>query len=163
MHLLDTPVVLALRDAKAAGGDAGLSLWASGVARQSLFVSALTLHELERHAAHALHRDRNVGALWRDWIDGSVMRAFDGRILPVDAATVRRAATLDYGDARDALLAAAALEHGMTLVTFRTRAFRAGRVKTFDPTGYAPEPSVDDWRQAARATPAWIRGLFVRS
>ena len=161
MHLLDTPVVVALRDAR--GADAGLTHWASGVPRQSLFLSALTLHELEGDAARAARQDKAAGAQWRTWIDDHVLRAFDGRVLAIDVPVVRRAAVLDYGDQRDGLIAATALEHGMTLVTFRPRAFKAGRVKTFDPIGYVAEGSAEDWRQAARAAPVWVKNLFVRS
>ena len=160
MHLLDTSVVLALRTARAGKADPGLTAWATSVARQSLFIGALTLHELEREAAR---QDKAGGALWRAWIDDQVMRAFSGRVLAIDAPVVRRAAQLPYDDQRDALMAATALEHGFTLVTLRPRAFRAGRVKLFNPTGYVPETGVDDWRQAARTGPAWIKNLFVRS
>jgi predicted nucleic acid-binding protein len=163
MHLLDTPVVAALRNARSAGADPGMTLWASGVPRQSLFISAITLHELEDQAARAERQDRNTGAMWRAWIDDHVMRAFDGRVLAVDAAVVRRAAGLGYAEQRDGLIAATALEHGLTLATLRPRAFKTGRVRVFNPLGYAPEASVDDWRQAARAAPAWVKNLFVRS
>jgi hypothetical protein len=163
MHLLDTAVVAALRNARTGGADPGMTVWASGVLRQSLFISAITFHELEDLAARAARQDKASGAQWRSWIDEHVLRAFDGRVLPVDAAVVRRAVTLGYDDQRDGLLAATALEHGLTLVTLRPRAFRAGRVKLFNPIGYVPEASVDDWRQAARAAPGWIKNLFVRS
>jgi predicted nucleic acid-binding protein len=163
MHLLDTPVVAALRNARAGTAEPGLTAWASGVARESLFISAITLHELEEKAARARRENRSGGVQWRAWIDDHVMRAFDGRVVVLDAAVVRRAAQLDYGDQRDGLLAATALEHGFTLVTQRARAFRAGRVKVFDPTGFVPEAAVDDWRQAARAAPVWVKNLFVRS
>lgn len=163
MHLLDTPVVIALRDARTAPAGSGLIAWASGVVAQSLFISAITLHELEGEAARAMRRDRAAGAQWRSWLDDHVMRAFDGRVLGVDAAVVRRAAQLDYADQRDGLLAGTALEHGLTLVTLRPRAFKAGKVKLFNPSGYVAERDSDDWRQAARAAPVWIRSLFVRN
>jgi len=163
MHLLDTPVVIALRDARGGTADPGMTAWAKGMSRHSLFISAITLHELEGQAAQARRQDKAAGAQWRGWIDDQVMRAFDGRVLTIDASVVRRAAQLDYDDQRDALLAATALEHGFTLVTLRPRAFKAGRVKLFNPTGYVPETGVDDWRQAARAGPGWIKNLFVRS
>jgi predicted nucleic acid-binding protein len=104
-----------------------------------------------------------AGAAWRAWLDDQVMRAFDGRILAIDAAIVRRAARLDYADQRDALIAATALEHGLTLVTMRPRAFKAGKVKLFDPTAYVAASGEGDWRQATRAAPVWIKNLFVRS
>ncbi|MDB5676927.1 MAG: PilT protein domain protein [Sphingomonas bacterium] len=163
MHLLDTSIVAALRNARAGQADPGIAAWASGIVRESLFISAITLHELEARAGQVARKDRNGGAQWRVWLDDHVMRAFDGRVLPVDAAVVRRAAQLDYADQRDGLLAATALEHGFTFVTLRPRAFKMGRVKLFDPSGFLPETAVDDWRQAALAAPAWVKNLFVRS
>ena len=157
MHLLNTPIVLALRHARDGRRDRGLSAWAAHAPRHSLFISALTLFELESYAA------QDDSDLWRRWLDDHVMRAFDGRILAIDASVVRRATQLGYRDQRDGLLAATALEHGLTLATDRPRAFKAGRVKTFDPATYVHETSVEDWRQAARATPAWVKNLFVRS
>lgn len=159
MHLLDTPIVLALRNARDGTAEPGLTAWASGIARESLFISAITLHEIGEQA-RAARQDR---AQWRQWIDDHLMRAFDERVLPVDSAVVRRAGQLDHGGARDRLLAATALEHGLTLVTLRPRAFKASRAKTFDPTGFVPLTQIEDWRQAARAAPAWIKNLFVRS
>lgn len=163
MHLLDTPVVIALRDARNGRADPGLTAWASGTAPQSLFISAITLHELEGIAARAMRKDRATGSLWRAWLNDQVARAFDGRVLAIDAAIVRRAAALDYADQRDALIAGTALEHGLTLATLRPRAFKAGRVKLFDPSRYVVDARDGDWRQASRAAPAWIKGLFVRS
>jgi predicted nucleic acid-binding protein len=163
MHLLDTAVVVALRDARSGRADRALSAWASGVAPQSLFISAITLHELEGIAARTARKDRAAGALWRTWLDDQVTRAFDGRVLAIDAAIVRRAAALDYADQRDGLVAATALEHGLALATLRPRAFKAGRVKTFDPSRYVADAGEGDWRQVSRAAPAWIKGLFVRS
>lgn len=164
MHLLDTPVVLALRRPREPRETAGTVGWAASRASQSLFLSAITLHELESMAAAASRRDRAAGLLWRQWLDDQVTRAFEARILPVDAAIVRRAAVLGYADARDGLLAATAIEQGLTLATMRTRAFRAGKVKVFDPESFAPAPAAgEDWREVSRAAPAWIRNLFVRS
>ena len=162
MYLLDTPIVLALREARAGQADPALTAWASGATPQSLFLSAITLHELEGMAARTARRDRAGGVAWRRWLDDQVAHAFDGRVLAIDAAIVRRAAQLDYADQRDGLLAATALEHGLTLATLRPRAFRVGKVRLFDPTTFVA-PGGDDWRQASRAAPAWIKNLFVRS
>jgi predicted nucleic acid-binding protein len=163
MYLLDAPIVLALRRARDGGADPGLVAWASDVAPQSLVLSAITLHELEEGARRIMRNDRAAGFAWRAWLDDQVARAFEQRILPIDAAVVRRAAPLGYADPRDGLIAGTALEHGLTLVTLRRRAFRAGRVKLFDPTGYVAHVGDGDWRQATGATPAWIKNLFVRS
>ena len=164
MYLLDTQVVLELRKAKAGRTDAGLATWATGVSRQNLFLSALSLLELENGAARAERQDKGAGAALRTWVADQVMPAFEGRILAVDAAVARRRAQLTLTDTRDALLAATAIEHGLTLVTRQTAAFKSARVKLFNPWGYTPEDEDDsDWRQAARTGPVWLKNLFVRA
>jgi predicted nucleic acid-binding protein len=164
MYLLDTGVVFELRNAKAGRTDAGLAAWAAGIAREDMYISALALLELEDDAARLERRDKAAGAALRGWIGDQVMRAFEGRILPVDAAVVRRRGLLPYPDARDGLLAATAVEHGLTLVTRNIAAFKAGRVKTFNPWGYTPTAEEDgDWRQAARTSSLWLKNLFVRT
>ena len=165
MYLLDTGVVFELRKAKAGHTDAGLSTWASGVVRQNLFISALSLLELEAGAARLERKDKSAGLKLRAWIDEQVMVAFEGRILPVDAAVVRKRHHLPYSDTRDGLLAATAIEHSLTLVTRNTSAFKAGRVKVFNPWGYTPEAAEEDadWGQAARTGPLWLKNLFVRT
>ena len=165
MYLLDTPVLVDLGRAKAGKADPGLIAWAGSVSRQTLFISALTLLELENGARKSGRPGKAAGAALRPWIDEQVMRAFEGRILPVDAAVVRRSGQLGYADARDGLLAATAIEHKLTLITHQTTAFKAGRVKLLNPRGWSAgdEDDGDDWRQAARTGPAWLKNLFVRA
>ncbi len=166
MFLLDTPIVLELRKAKSGRADPGLTQWATGVARQTLFLSTLSLLELENGVLQAAREDKAVGARLRTWIDDQVLRAFEGRMLPVDTAVVSRRAQIGLTDTRDALLAATAIEHGLTLVTRQTAAFKGARVKLFNPVGYRPEaddPDDGDWRQAGRSGPLWLKNLFVRA
>lgn len=165
MHLLDTEVVHALREAKSGRADPALTAWASGAARASLFVSALTLLELETAIARTERKDKAQSAALRDWLDNRVARAFEGRILPIDAAVVRRRASVPLTDGRDALLAATALEHGMTLATRDQAAFtKVPRLKLFNPWAYKPEivDEDEDWGQAAKAGAQWLRNIFVR-
>ena len=165
MYLLDTEIVFALRAAKAGQTDPGLAAWAGSIPGEDMFVSALALLELEDEAARIERKDKAAGAALRAWIGEQVMRAFEGRILAVDAAVARRRATLPYEDTRNGLLAATALEHGLTLVTRNSAAFKAGRVRAFNPWGYRPEASEEDadWRQAARTSSLWLKNLFVRT
>ena len=166
MFLLDTGVVLELRKAKAGHADPGLAAWAAGIARQKLFISALNLLEIEGAAARLARKDRAAGLMVRQWIDDHVMPAFEGRVLPVDAAIVRRRAQLPYANTRDGLLAATALEHGLTFVTRKVAAFRAGRVKLLNPSGYSVQATPDedeDWGQASQAGHQWLKNLYVRA
>ncbi|RAK51544.1 type II toxin-antitoxin system VapC family toxin [Phenylobacterium deserti] len=165
MFLLDTEVALELRKAKAGRTDAGLSAWAASVPRQNLFLSALSLLEIETATARLERRDKVGGQAMRTWISDQLLPAFDGRVLPIDVAVVRRRAQLPYADPRDALLAATAVEHSLTLATRNVAAFKAGRVKLFNPWGYRPDAAEDegDWGQLAKSGPLWLKNLFVRS
>jgi predicted nucleic acid-binding protein len=165
MYLLDTGIVLELRKAKASQSDAGLMAWAAGIPRQKLFISALNLLEIENAAARLGRKDRAAGLVVRDWIDTRVMPAFEGRVLPVDAAVVRRRAQLPYANTRDGLLAATALAHGLTFVTHRVSAFRVGRVKLLNPSGYVAQPSDEDedWSHGTGTGQQWLKNLYVRA
>lgn len=164
MFLLDTPVLLELRKAGSDRIDAGVLSWATATPRQKLFVSALSFLELERAVLKLERTDKVGGATLRNWLDEQVTTAFEGRILAVDAAVARKSAGLPLAE-RDALLAATALTHGLTLVTANPAAFRAGRLKLFSPWGYRPEADeeAEDWREAGKASGAWLKNLFLRS
>lgn len=162
MFLLDTPVLLELRKAGSDRIDAGVLGWATATPRQKLFIPSLALRELEQKALTIERTDKSGAALLRSWLDDQVATAFDGRILAVDAAVARRSAALPLAE-RDALLAATALVHGLTLVTRNVAAFRAGRLKIFSPWGYTPEADDgEDWREAGKASPVWLKNLFLR-
>ncbi|WP_044561202.1 PIN domain-containing protein [Azospirillum sp. B4] len=156
MFLLDTPVIHELRGAKADKADAGVRAWAANTPRQQLFISALTLVELEESVTRAERADKADGGTLRAWLDDRVMTAFEGRILAVDTAVARRRPSVALADNRDALVAATALVHGLTIVTPNAAAYRAGRLKTFNPWGYAGETAEDiaDWRQATKTAPS---------
>lgn len=150
MYLLDAGVVVELRGARRGQADPGLVDWASGVPRHELFLSAVTLLDLQEN------KDAD------DWIAAQVVPAFEGRILPVDVAVVRRSAALGYAQTRDALLVATALVHGLTLVTRHVAAYKVGRPKLFCPWGFVPDEMGEDWRQATKGGSQWFRNLFVR-
>jgi len=73
MYLLDTGVVFELRKARAGRTDPVFASWASGLARQNLFISALTLLELDNGAARVARGDKAAGLALREWIDNQVM------------------------------------------------------------------------------------------
>lgn len=120
MFVLDTNVVSELRKVRSGKANAGVATWVEAVRSGELFVSAVTIHELEHCVLLMERSDPAQGALLRAWLDQSVAAAFAGRVLPVDERVARRAASLhvpDPGPFRDALIAATALVHEMTVVT----------------------------------------------
>lgn len=120
MFVLDTNVVSELRKVRSGKANPGVAEWAGGVPSARLFISAITLHELE-HGVLLLERsDERQGAVLRSWLDHSVTAAFADRILPVDEEVARAAASLHVPDPapfRDALIGGTALVHGMAIVT----------------------------------------------
>lgn len=120
MFVLDTNVVSDLRRVRAGKANPGVAEWAGATSSALMFVSVITLHELEHGVLLKERADPTQGALLRAWLDGSVTAAFADRILPVDARVAQRAAALHVPDPapfRDALIGATALVEGMVVVT----------------------------------------------
>ena len=137
MYLLDTNVVSELRKAKSGKADPNVTAWAAGVPAASLFLSAISILELETGVLLVERRDTQQGALLRTWLVHHVLPAFADRILPVDTAVAQHCARLHVPDPlgeRDALIAATALVHGLTVVT--------RNVTDFEPTGV---PLLNPW------------------
>jgi predicted nucleic acid-binding protein len=163
MYLLDAGILLDLREARRAGSDPALATWAERVPAQQMFLSAATLLELESAAALATRRSKDIGSAWRDWLDRQIAPAFEERILPVDAAVIRRRMQIPYTDDNEGILAATALVHNLTLVTNEPKKYRAGRVKALGPPGLEFDGTDDpDWREATHSGAAWLRNLLIR-
>ena len=120
MFLLDTNVVSEFRKLRSGKADPRVADWADSVDANSLYISAITILELEIGILQRERKAPEQGAVLRLWFETRVLPAFDGRIFAVDAAVARCCARLHVPDPRaerDALIAATALVHGMTVVT----------------------------------------------
>lgn len=136
MYLLDTNVVSELRKVRLGRADAQVARWADSVAATDLYLSVITLQELEIGVLLTERRDPPQGAVFRVWLDRHVLPAFIGRVLPVDAAVALRSAklhVLNPQPVRDGLIAATALVHGMTVVTRNTADFLPTGVRLLNP------------------------------
>ena len=141
MFVLDTNVVSELRKVRFGKADANVAAWAQGVDAAALFVSAITILELELGVLLIERKDAVQGAMLRAWLDLQVLPEFAGRTLPVDGAVAQRCARLHVPDKRgerDALIAATALVHGMTLVTRNIADFKATGVTLLNPWDASP-------------------------
>ncbi|MEB2646839.1 type II toxin-antitoxin system VapC family toxin [Pseudomonas sp. C 49-2] len=133
MYLLDTNVISELRKPLA---DPKVVAWAKSVIAPRLFISAITLKELETGVLRIERRDPAQGKVLRTWLKRHVMPAFDSRILPVDTAVALRCAHLhvpDRANESDALIAATALVHGLTVVTRNISDFKSSGVPLINP------------------------------
>ena len=136
MFVLDTNVVSELRKVRLGSANPNVARWADAVNTVDLYLSAITVHELDLGIRLAERRDPRQGAVFRAWMTSQVLPAFAGRILPVDTAVALRSAALHAPEprpVRGALIAATALVHGMTVVTRNVADFENMGVACLNP------------------------------
>ena len=136
MFLLDTNVVSELRKVRSGKADVNVAEWIRVVPAPILFISAIVIQELETGVLLAERRDPQKGAILRAWLEQHVIPRFSERILPIDVLVARRSAAMHVPDprpVRDALIAATALVHRMTVVTRNIDAFLPMGVALLNP------------------------------
>lgn len=118
MFVLDTNVISELRHGKP-HQSAEVRAWAAGQPSSRLFLSAITILELEMGILALQRRTPPQGSALRLWLSG-VREAFAGQILPFTGTTAMVCASLHVPNPRserDAMIAATAIEHSFTVVT----------------------------------------------
>ena len=134
MFLLDTDVLSALRRRDR---NPGVVTWVEAQRTSDMYLSVVTLGEIERGITQQRQHNPDFARELEIWLD-RMLAWYGDRILPIDAATARRwgqlSATLGY-DSTDLLIAATALEHGLTVATRNVRHFEPAGVPTLDPSG----------------------------
>jgi toxin FitB len=139
MYILDTNVISELRKAKKTHSN--VRKWAERVPSASLYISVISVLELEIgillvDRRDKDRRDKEQGAILRAWMDRHVLPTFSGRILAIDTAVAQRCATLHVPNPRsdrDALIAATALVHGLTVATRNVADFERTGVSVLNP------------------------------
>jgi predicted nucleic acid-binding protein len=133
-YLIDTNVWSELRNRGRT--DSHVRTWAEAANPAELYLSVVTVFELERGVLLIERRDPQQGSRLRRWLEERVLEPFEGQILPIDTPIARRCAALHVPDPRperDALIAATALTHGLTVVTRNVGDFEPMGVALLDP------------------------------
>jgi predicted nucleic acid-binding protein len=130
MYILDTNVISVVRRPDRAPK---VAAWLRSKAEQDLFLSVVTLGEIERGIRQQETRAPDFARDLRAWLDRTVL-LFSDRLLAFEAADARiwgrLSAEIGHNGA-DLMIAASALRHGAVVVT--------GNISDFAPTGAAVE------------------------
>jgi predicted nucleic acid-binding protein len=136
MFLLDTNVISELRKTTENKINPGVKEWAETKMPSTMFLSVITIFELELGILRLERRDKKQGQILRKWLSQLVLPAFVDRVLPINTAISVRSASLHVSNPssdRDAMIAATAIEHHLTLVTRNTVDFDLTKVKLINP------------------------------
>lgn len=130
--LLDTVVLSELRKAKPSRK---VVQWFKAQKAESLFISVVSIGEIERGIERARKADAEFAAELEHWLE-TLLSVYGDRLLPVSANAARLwgklSAKLGH-DGADLLIAATALSHGTTVVTRNVKHFVPTGVQVFNP------------------------------
>lgn len=119
--------------------DRAVAAWATTSREVELFLSSITIFELEMGLLLTQRRDPPQAAVFRTWLNDYVLPTFTGRILALDNNAARRSAALHVPNPRsyrDALIAGTALLHDMTVVTRNVADFASTGVRMLNPWSF---------------------------
>lgn len=134
MYLLDTNVISELRNGKPTQSE-NVRHWAQAQPANQLYLSAVTVLELDIGVRRMERKDAAQGAILRLWSE-AIVRQFEGRILAFTTATALLCAAMHVPNPqsfRDSMIAATAAEHGFTVVTRNVSDFADSSVKLLNP------------------------------
>ena len=133
MFLIDTDVVSALRKRRR---HPEIARWVEAQRSADLYLSVVTVGEIERGIERQQRRDPVHAHALAAWLD-RLIALYGDRILAVDLSAARRWGRLSHligHEGADLLIAATALEHGLTVVTRNVRHFEPTGVPVLDPS-----------------------------
>ncbi len=136
MFLLDTNVVSEIRKIQQGKADVHLAEWVKQTPVHQMYISSITLLELEKGLMRVERKDEKQGMILRTWLEQQVKPTFQGRILPFDEHTAPICAAMHTPDPKpitDSLIAAIAKQHGLTVVMRNVKDFAETGAKVFNP------------------------------
>lgn len=136
IFVLDTNVVSELCKAGDGKADVNVVMWLNAQDTASFYVSIITIMELDLGITRMEKRDPRQGASLRSWMNEHVLPTFSARTIMIDHAVAKACANLHADNPRpdrDALIAASAIAHRMTVVTRNVKDFGSMNVDIINP------------------------------
>ena len=136
MFLLDTNVLSEMRKLRSRNIDPNVARWSGSAKVSDMYIATITMFELQLGVLAIERKDRPQGLLLRRWLDDVVKEGFRARTLPMTTEIAITCAMLNVPDRRplnDAIIAATALQHGLTLITRNVTDFAGTGVPLFNP------------------------------
>jgi predicted nucleic acid-binding protein len=137
MFLVDT---VALSELRRRQRDPMVVAWFERQRTTDLFLSVISIGEIERGIARQRASDPAFADVLAVWLD-RVLTLYGERVVPFDLRTARRWGALSAAlgnDSADLMIAATALEHGLTVVTRNISDFERTGVAVLDPFSRRP-------------------------
>jgi toxin FitB len=137
MYLLDTDVLSELRRRRR---NANVIAWLGAITSDDLFLSVVTIGEIELGIERQRSRSPEFTHRLSDWLEVT-LRLYSGRILPLTVGIARRWGRLaaQLGNKQlDLAIAVTALEHGLTVVTRNVSDFEPTGVSIINPFDQSP-------------------------
>jgi len=136
MFIIDTNVISEIRKKGSGKADQNVIKWAESVDSSEIFLSSITILEIEIGILIAERKDKKKGAIFREWLHNIVIPEFKDRVLSFGLEEFLRCASLHVPDKcseRDSIICATAIVHNMTVVTRNVKDFPKGKVKLLNP------------------------------
>lgn len=136
MYLLDTNIISEIRKINSGNANIGVKNWAENNNKDLMFISVISLFELEKGVLNLERKDNFQGKIYRQWLDNMVKPTFANRILSITPQTVLICAKMHISDKKsltDSLIAATAIENNLTVITRNEKDFIHTGASVFNP------------------------------
>ena len=139
MYLLDTNVISEARKIRSGKSDPSVEKWFDDVTSTDMYISVISVHELELGILAKERQDKAQGEILRQWFENRVLPTFQDRtlVLTQDAAIISaRLHVPNPQPVKDAYIAGIAVANRLIVVTRNTKDFEGMNVKTLNPWHY---------------------------